>query len=106
VAAAVTTVKSLLLEPSLHTIRRRFSRRFLQSVPAEELVAFFERHRRSLGLCSEHHVLRADAEDSAVVRLYCAEGEMRVTVHVQRSQPHAIAGLILEAFPQKDGGVP
>lgn len=105
-AAAVGTVKSLLLEPSLQTVRRRFARRFLRSVPAEELVAFFERQRRSLGLCSEHHVLRADTDDSAVVRLYCAEGEMRVSVHVQRTPPHGIAGLILEAFPQKDGVSP
>ncbi|MBW2527992.1 MAG: beta-lactamase family protein [Deltaproteobacteria bacterium] len=106
VAAAIRTVKSLLLEPSVDTIRRRFSRRFLQSVPAEELVRFFERHRRVLGACREHHVLRADADDSAVVRLYCAEGEMRVTVHVRRSSPHEVAGLILEAFPQSDGDLP
>ena len=38
-AMAVSTLKSLLVEPSLHTVRRRFSRRFLQSVPAEELAA-------------------------------------------------------------------
>ncbi len=100
-AAAVEAVKALLLRPELDTIHARFAPRFLESVPEDALLSYFERNAMQLGLCGDHKLLQHDSPTSAVVRLYCAQGEMRVTIHVQSAEPHAIVGLVLEAHPQR-----
>jgi CubicO group peptidase (beta-lactamase class C family) len=99
--AAVKTVRQLLIDPEPALISARFAARFLESVPAEDIAKFFRQRNKSLGLCKAHQVLRRDGEHAAVVRLFCAEGELRVSVHVDGAPPHHIVGLLLDAKSQQ-----